>query len=494
MNTDSIIKDYEMTDVGELVGIDSEGYGKVSKCVMLDPKLSPSSKGLFAYFATYTGGGKQFAFPSRGKILRDLGIGAASMYKHRKGLEERGYVTVKEIYNEIHMQQNNHYLINMNPESVLDELSDNHYKRQNLKGYGNMPRMVVLDKSLDIKSIGLYGYISALSGADGYCMFSFDYQLKTFGLKTEPFQNHIKKLVDRGYITKYQLHVGGSIRGTVYELTDHRLDPEEVENAKKIKLRTLGEEEFSEMFRFYNLEKRKTNQVSGFGTPLKHAVDETFSQVSGFRTCRKCEVSQVSGFETPVNVTSDSETSDSRTPINNNRKINNINTNKIITPSLQTKENRIEGMRGRRLLLGEQITSYKDALKVIKGNLRLDDWSEKCPYIDFSVETLARMLTEKKSFTVKGCEVTSEDVLNKLNSRLNYPYFSLRKLAEMICLFAGKMEEIDCEEGSVKNKQAYMKALIYDSLLSVSLSIEEISDTNIRSLYEKRINQISNLS
>jgi len=487
MNNNTIKAEYEMTDIGEIVGVDSEGYGKVSKCVMLDPKLSPSSKGLFAYYATYTGGGRQFAFPSRGKILRDLGIGAASMYKHRKGLEERGYVTVKEVFNEIHMQQNNHYLINMNPENVLDELSENHYKRQNLKGYGNMPRMVALDKELDIKSIGLYGYISALSGADGYCMFSFDYQLKTFGLKTEPFQNHIKKLVDRGYITKYQLHVGGSIRGTVYELTDHRLDSDEIEDAKKIKVRTLGEDDFSEMFRFYSFEKKRKSQVSGFRTPLKHAVDETFAQVSGSGTPRKTKVLQVTGFETPDTETADFETSDFRTSINNNRNINNINNNNIITPSLPDKN---EGKE----LFCTMVRSYQEAAKVIKETMGLKDRTVEWPYVDFSIETLARMLMGDDPFIVKGCTVTSDDVLEKLNSRLNYPYFSKMKLVEMICLFAGKMEEVDCEESTIKNKQAYMKALIYDALLSMTLTLDGISDLSIRSLYEKRVKLISNLS
>lgn len=77
----------------EVKGVNSQGFGTVSKLVMRDRNLTPEAKAIYAYICSYAGSGCT-AFPSVSLILADLGMSKPRYYKHRKQLEERGYITV----------------------------------------------------------------------------------------------------------------------------------------------------------------------------------------------------------------------------------------------------------------------------------------------------------------------------------------------------------------------------------------------------------------
>lgn len=77
----------------EVKGINSQGFGTISKLVMRDRSLTPEAKAIYAYICSYAGAGCT-AFPSVSLILADLGMSKPRYYKHRKLLEERGYITV----------------------------------------------------------------------------------------------------------------------------------------------------------------------------------------------------------------------------------------------------------------------------------------------------------------------------------------------------------------------------------------------------------------
>lgn len=77
----------------EVKGINSQGFGTISKLVMRDRNLTPEAKAIYAYICSYAGAGCT-AFPSVSLILADLGMSRPRYYKHRKLLEERGYITV----------------------------------------------------------------------------------------------------------------------------------------------------------------------------------------------------------------------------------------------------------------------------------------------------------------------------------------------------------------------------------------------------------------
>ncbi len=494
----------DMTDSFEIVGIDKDGYGKVSKCLMLDTTIDPSAKGLFAYYAAHTANGKGYSFPSREKITRDLKISFRTMYKYRGQLEERGYIKVQEIHDSAHKQKTNHYIINMCPDTVMEEQNKiSHAKSLSLRGWGNMPRMVVMDKSLGLKAIGLYGYISALAGSNNFAIIKTDYQKLTFGLNDEPYYQQMRKLVDNGYIVRYQLHVNGSIRGSVYELTDHKLSEEEIKREKKNSVRVLSEEECLEMFGnpgFIDLGIKSTNE-----TTSKHEVPEKSTTAEPLKNKDFYEVPEKSttaflddsaheepDFETTHFETTHFETTQKGTSNNNKIKINKLKNNNLITPSL-SEEKRVKKAalvkNYVRSLFGENVDNYKDALSVLKKQSDYQLWAGKDSNLDLAVEILARMVTASEPFEAKGYMVTSDDVIQKLTDRLT-EYHDLTKLdiADMLCSFAGKMaESVSKDRNPIPYRSSYMKSIIYDSLLGNTISVDHISDPMIRSIYESKL-------
>ena len=503
IKTDATAQD--MTDSFEIVGIDKDGYGKVSKCLMLDTTIDPSAKGLFAYYAAHTANGKGYSFPSREKITRDLKISFRTMYKYRGQLEERGYIKVQEIHDSEHKQKTNHYIINMCPDSVMEEQNKiSHTKSLSLRGWGNMPRMVVMDKTLGLKAIGLYGYISALAGSNTYALIKTDYQKLTFGLNDEPYYQQMRKLVDGGYIVRYQLHVNGSIRGSVYELTDHKLSEEEIKREKKNSVRVLSEEECIEMFGnpgFIDLGIKSTSEtISKHEVPEKSTTAEPLKNKGFYEVPEKSTTAfldksahEEPDFVTTAFETTHYETTQKGTPNNNNIKINKLKTNTLkISPSL-SEEKRVKEdalMKNQeRSLFGEKVDDYKDALSVLKNQSDYSLWAGKDSNLDLAVEVLARMVTESDPFEAKGYMVTSDDVIQKLTDRLT-EYHALKKLdlADMLCSFAGKMaESVSKDRNPIPYRSSYMKSIIYDSLLGNTISVEHISDPMIRSIYASKL-------
>lgn len=77
----------------QLDGIYKQGYGIISKLVMKDPNLSIEAKSIYAYLCTYTGGGDS-CYPSVPLQCSDLNITNKRYLKHRKMLEENGYIKI----------------------------------------------------------------------------------------------------------------------------------------------------------------------------------------------------------------------------------------------------------------------------------------------------------------------------------------------------------------------------------------------------------------
>ena len=80
----------------DLKGVMSEGYGIIPKKVMRDKDLSIDAKAIYAFIASYAGAGST-SFPSVNLITDMLGISRQRFNKHRKLLEDKGYITIKKI-------------------------------------------------------------------------------------------------------------------------------------------------------------------------------------------------------------------------------------------------------------------------------------------------------------------------------------------------------------------------------------------------------------
>lgn len=76
-------------------GIMSQGYGFSPQLVMRDTRLTVEAKAIYAYMSSFAGAGLS-AFPTIELQLYELGIGAKRYYKHRKLLEDLGYITIKQ--------------------------------------------------------------------------------------------------------------------------------------------------------------------------------------------------------------------------------------------------------------------------------------------------------------------------------------------------------------------------------------------------------------
>ena len=78
----------------KLQGVMAKGYGTIPKVVMQDEDLSIEAKAIYAYIASYAGAGHT-AFPSVSITIKHLGISEKRYYKHRKVLQEKGYISIE---------------------------------------------------------------------------------------------------------------------------------------------------------------------------------------------------------------------------------------------------------------------------------------------------------------------------------------------------------------------------------------------------------------
>ncbi|WP_283697444.1 helix-turn-helix domain-containing protein [Clostridium perfringens] len=76
-------------------GIMSQGYGFSPQVIMRDIRLTVEAKAIYAYMSSFAGSGLS-AFPTIELQLHELGMGAKRYYKHRKLLEDLGYITIKQ--------------------------------------------------------------------------------------------------------------------------------------------------------------------------------------------------------------------------------------------------------------------------------------------------------------------------------------------------------------------------------------------------------------
>ena len=76
-------------------GIYENGYGLISKSFMKDKRLTIEAKSIYTYLCSYCGGGRT-AYPSVALQCSDLCISENRYYKHRRLLEEYGYIKIEQ--------------------------------------------------------------------------------------------------------------------------------------------------------------------------------------------------------------------------------------------------------------------------------------------------------------------------------------------------------------------------------------------------------------
>ena len=72
-----------------------QGYGMIPKIPMRDTRLSPEAKAIYAYLCAFAGN-EGAAYPSAELMCKELGMSTQHrFFKHRKQLEELGYISVQ---------------------------------------------------------------------------------------------------------------------------------------------------------------------------------------------------------------------------------------------------------------------------------------------------------------------------------------------------------------------------------------------------------------
>ena len=110
----------EESDILQVEGINSKGFGFAPKLVMLDDRLSIFSKAIYCYFSSYAGAGK-IAFPRVAKIISDLKISRGTYYAHFNPLLTHGFIKVEQTRHSGKHSHNIYTLMDIIPKSTNDE-------------------------------------------------------------------------------------------------------------------------------------------------------------------------------------------------------------------------------------------------------------------------------------------------------------------------------------------------------------------------------------
>ncbi len=230
----------------EIEGVNAKGYGVISQSVMFDRDLSVQSKAIYAYFVSYTGAGRTI-FPKRETILSDLKMAKNTFYKHFNPLIENGYIKVSKAKG---FKNKNIYTVCNNPKKLNCNIKHDNSESLlmldgiNAKGFGFIPKLIMCDNRITIKSKALVSFFYSLvqSGCRAFphratiCVF--------LGLSKDSYYKALNQLIEFGYVTVKQRHTkNGRFSVNDYILNSNPVKSPCPENCDKTEVQV--ESEFS---------------------------------------------------------------------------------------------------------------------------------------------------------------------------------------------------------------------------------------------------------
>ena len=115
---------HEESDILQVEGVLSKGFGFAPKLVMQDQRLSAVGKAIYCYFCSYAGAGK-IAFPRVSKIMADLKINRDTFYAHFKPLKTYGFIKVEQTRVDGKHSHNVYTLMEQVPVCTVNESDEN---------------------------------------------------------------------------------------------------------------------------------------------------------------------------------------------------------------------------------------------------------------------------------------------------------------------------------------------------------------------------------
>lgn len=203
-----------LVDKLKTTGVRCSGYGIIPKAVMLDLDLTIQAKAIYAYFASYSGGGES-AFPGRDKILADLRMNKDAYYKHFKQLQEHGLILVeKDRSSNTTKFTRNIYTLVASPkkyETLYHDPDQVYASGITSLGYGFIPKAVMVDPRLSVKAKGLYAYYCAFTGSGNSASPKRSDVTYHLNITVNSYTKYKKELHTLNYITERQRHVSGKL-------------------------------------------------------------------------------------------------------------------------------------------------------------------------------------------------------------------------------------------------------------------------------------------
>lgn len=437
-------------------GINFKGFGIIPKHVMIDQDLTIDSKTIYAYFCSFAGNGNS-AFPGRDKILIDLPMGKDRYYKHLRSLIEQGYISVSRPKNDNNLLGNNIYTIISNPKKFEDSPVNTSqiaaYSRirfSGLKscGYGIIPKAVMIDERLPVKSKGIYAYFCSFTGTGDVAFPSKENIIAHLGISEPTYYKFYKILTDLNYITAVQRHVDGKLSVNDYYLSDN---PDEAKATKKCVVSVLGQDLKNQDIENQDLknqdiENKDTNKNNLNKNSFNKNNIENHSLSLGLADTSAC-----------------------------GEKLININTERV---SEKQKREIIE------LLLIERQVPYiynrNEAAMTVVIHF-INNWDTFYPngyqneyeqkvYNLFN-QALIEMCCAQRAMNLKGTLVTYSKVIDKINELANFQdtYIDMSEISEPAMSNYMKGSEMN----RIINPLQYMKSCIWDAMLTGNIGMYE---------------------
>jgi len=204
------------------VNIDSKGYGKIYKAVMRNRDLPLIAKAIYFYFCSFAGNSDK-AFPKRDKITRDMCVNKDTFTKHLATLVEKGYIakertTSGNIYTIVQSVPSYNIKMQEQPEDELTDMLV--FENIKAKGFGTIPKLVMLDKRLTAQAKGIYSYFASFAGMGTTAFPRVTTIIRELKLSKNTYYKHFNLLLELGYITVEQGRSNGKYEVCIYRLMD----------------------------------------------------------------------------------------------------------------------------------------------------------------------------------------------------------------------------------------------------------------------------------
>lgn len=229
------------------MNIDSKGYGKIYKAIMRNRELPLLAKTIYAYFCAYAGNGFK-AFPKRDKIVRDLQMNKDTYTKHLNRLVKGEYIAKERTNNgnlytvmqsiPIYDGEREKSLPEDNPDEPTDILV---FENVGARGFGTVPKLVMLDTRLSAQAKGIYAYFASFAGTGTTAFPHRSTVMRELKIRsTNTYYAHLDQLVEHGFLTIEQQKERGRFSVCTYRLNEV-VEPEPAPTRQKRTVKRTSE-------------------------------------------------------------------------------------------------------------------------------------------------------------------------------------------------------------------------------------------------------------